>query len=147
MNNKQHPQSTLNISQEQKKKHFVENDFLDAMVNLKKNFSKKRLNEVKVIGKAVYGGKNKAEEEPEEKKGKFGFGRKEKKFKEEDKKFGKGGKLNSTNKKWIEEKDDVSIRIGLADYLLIEKHSYASADLLLKTALQAGIKVFETDEL
>jgi hypothetical protein len=64
-----------------------------------------------------------------------------------DKKFGKGGKLNSTNKKWIEEKDDVSIRIGLADYLLIEKHSYASADLLLKTALQAGIKVFETDEL
>ena len=28
MNNQQHPQSTLNISQEQKKEHFVENDFL-----------------------------------------------------------------------------------------------------------------------
>lgn len=129
-----------------KKDDFVENDFLDAMVNLKKNFSKKRLNEVKVIGKAVYGGKNKAEEEPEEKKGKFGFGKKEKKFKEKDKNFGNGVKLTDAFYKAVNDKEKRLLRIMIADALLYDKGEGPTAKQMLKEIKKAKLDIYGKDD-
>ena len=131
---------------ENKKDGFDENDFVDSIVNLEKNFSKKRLHEVEVIGKAVYGGKNKAKEEPEEKKGKFGFGKKEKKFKEKDKKFGNGVKLTDAFYKAVNDKKERLLRIMIADAMLYEKGEGPTVKQMLKEIKKAKLNIYGKDD-
>lgn len=99
-----------------------------------------------VIRKALGSDKKAEKEEPEEKKGKFGFGKKEKKFKEKDKKFGNGVKLTDAFYKAVNDKKERLVRIMVADALLYDKGEGPTVKQMLKEIKKAKLNIYGKDD-